>query len=54
MLAERWCVHYNTVSPHSSLGYKPLAPEAWPTTNTGHAEVGTAMRFLLLLPTATT
>ncbi len=23
MLAERWRVHYNTVRPHSSLGYRP-------------------------------
>ena len=22
MLAERWRVHYNTVKPHSSLGYR--------------------------------
>ena len=29
VLAERWRVHYNTVRPHSSLGYKPPAPEAW-------------------------
>ena len=28
-LAERWRVHYNTVRPHSSLGYKPPAPQAW-------------------------
>jgi hypothetical protein len=31
VLAERWLVHYNTVRPHSSLGYKPPASEAWPT-----------------------
>jgi transposase InsO family protein len=29
VLAERWRVHYNTVRPHSSLGYRPPAPEAW-------------------------
>jgi putative transposase len=29
VLAERWRKHYNTVRPHSSLGYKPPAPEAW-------------------------
>jgi len=29
VLVERWRVHYNTVRPHSSLGYKPPAPEAW-------------------------
>ena len=27
--AERWRVHYNTVRPHSSLNYRPPAPEAW-------------------------
>lgn len=25
---EGWRCHYNTVRPHSSLGYKPPAPEA--------------------------
>ena len=35
VLAERWRVHYNTVRPHSSLGYKPPAPEAWLTNNRG-------------------
>ena len=39
MLAERWRVHYNTVRPHSSLGYRPPAPAAWLTNNTGHGEV---------------
>ena len=28
MLAERWRIHYNTVRPHSSLGYRPPAPAA--------------------------
>ena len=28
VLIERWRVHYNTVRPHSALGYRPLAPEA--------------------------
>ena len=27
ILVERWRRHYNTVRPHSSLGYKPPAPE---------------------------
>lgn len=27
ILIERWCQHYNTRRPHSSLGYKPPAPE---------------------------
>jgi putative transposase len=29
VLAERWRVHYNTVRPHSSLGYRSPAPETW-------------------------
>jgi len=28
VLIERWRRHYNTVRPHSSLGYRPPAPEA--------------------------
>jgi transposase InsO family protein len=28
ILIERWRVHYNTVRPHSALGYRPPAPEA--------------------------
>ena len=35
VLAERWRVHYNTVRPHSSLGYKPPAPAAWLTEGSG-------------------
>lgn len=27
VLIEMWRKHYNTVRPHSSLGYKPPAPE---------------------------
>ena len=27
VLIERWRHHYNTIRPHSSLGYKPPAPE---------------------------
>jgi putative transposase len=49
VLAERWRVHFNTVRPHSSLGYKPPAPEAQLTSNSkGHGEVETASRFPLL------
>jgi hypothetical protein len=40
---------YNTVRPHSSLGYKPPAPETWMTsTGKGCGEVETATRFPLL------
>lgn len=28
VLIEQWRRHYNTVRPHSSLGYRPPAPEA--------------------------
>jgi len=27
VLIERWRVEYNTIRPHSSLGYRPPAPE---------------------------
>ena len=29
VLVERWRVHYNRVRPHSALGYRPPAPEAF-------------------------
>ena len=29
VLTEQWRQHYNRVRPHSSLGYRPPAPEAW-------------------------
>ena len=29
VLVEQWRQHYNTIRPHSSLGYKPPAPVAW-------------------------
>lgn len=28
VLLERWRIEYNTIRPHSSLGYRPPAPEA--------------------------
>ncbi len=28
IILERWRIHYNTKRPHTSLGYKPPAPEA--------------------------
>ena len=36
VVIEGWRQHYNTVRPHSSLGYKPPAPDAkiWPPTKT--------------------
>lgn len=35
IVIENWRRHYNTVRPHSSLGYKPPSPEAsvWPRRN---------------------
>ena len=26
ILIEQWRIHYNTIRPHSSLGYRPPAP----------------------------
>jgi transposase InsO family protein len=49
VLAERWRTHYSTVRPHSSLGYRPPAPQACQGTNTqGHGEVESTNRFPLL------
>jgi putative transposase len=45
VLANRWRVHYNTVRPHSSLGYRPPAPEAWVAKSLGHGEVESKVRF---------
>ena len=48
VLAERWRVHYTTVWPHSSLGYRPPAPEAWQTEK--KAGYGDGMTKLLVAP----
>ena len=29
IVVEQWRQHYNTVRPHSSLGYRPPAPQAF-------------------------
>ena len=42
VLAERWRVHYNMVRPHSSLGYRPPAPEAWIAKSLGCGDAGIA------------
>ena len=48
VLAERWRVHYNTVRPHSSLGYRPPAPAAWLTEpSPGYGKVESKERFPL-------
>ncbi|TXN21354.1 integrase core domain-containing protein, partial [Methylobacterium sp. WL19] len=33
VVIEQWRRHYNSIRPHSSLGYQPPAPEVviWPT-----------------------
>ena len=51
VLAERWRVHYNTIRPHSSLGYNPPAPAAWLiSTDTEHAKAESQQRFPLCTP----
>ena len=30
ILIEQWRIHYNTIRPHSSLGYRPPAPQTRP------------------------
>ena len=38
ILTERWRREYNTIRPHSALGYVPPAPEArqlWPSKRKG-------------------
>jgi Integrase core domain len=48
VLVERWRVHYNTVRPHSSLGYRSPAPAAWLTeASQGHGKVESKERFPL-------
>jgi putative transposase len=42
VLAEHWRVHYNTIRPHSSLGYRPPAPQAWVASSLGCGEAGIA------------
>jgi len=48
ILAERWRIHYKTIRPHSTLGYRPPAPESWQGgTKTGYGEVESKVRFSL-------
>jgi transposase InsO family protein len=48
VLAERWRVHYNTVRPHSSLGYRVPAPAAWQIeASHGYGKVKSKERFPL-------
>ena len=41
VVIEQWRTHYNTIRPHSSLGYHPPAPEVviWPKEPSGSAPV---------------
>jgi transposase InsO family protein len=43
IVIEGWRQYYNTVRPHSSLGYRPPAPEAtlWPAAQSGPASPAT-------------
>jgi putative transposase len=34
IVIERWRIHYNTKRPHTSLGYRPPAPETIQISNT--------------------
>jgi putative transposase len=48
ILTERWRVYYNTERPHSSLGYRPPAPQTWqPEASLGHGKVESKQRFPL-------
>jgi transposase InsO family protein len=43
IVIESWRRHYNTRRPHSSLGYRPPAPEviSWPASPSGAASPAT-------------
>jgi transposase InsO family protein len=43
VLIESWRVQYNTVRLHSSLGYRPPAPEAWGVQEPGSATLHQAL-----------
>jgi transposase InsO family protein len=54
VLAEPWRFHYKTVSPRSSLDYRPSPPEAWRTQRSqGYQKVKSRESFPLFhTPTA--
>jgi len=43
IVIESWRRHYNTKRPHSSLGYRPPAPQVvtWPASPSGAASPAT-------------
>ena len=45
VVIEQWRVHYNTVRPHSSLGFRPPAPQAILQKETEHGDMENAARF---------
>jgi hypothetical protein len=45
VVIEQWRVQYNTVRPHSSLGYRPPAPQAILPQQPGHGDMENAARF---------
>jgi putative transposase len=45
ILTEMWRVEYNTERPHSSLGYRPPAPQAILPKQPGHGDMENAARF---------
>ena len=45
VVIEQWRVQYNTVRPHSSLGYRLPAPQAILPKQPGHGDVENAPRF---------
>jgi putative transposase len=45
VVIEQWRVQYNTVRPHSSLGYRPPAPQAILPQQLGHGDMENAPRF---------
>ena len=56
VLIERWRQHYNTIRPHSALGYRPPAPKAMqpcavggqnPNLKTGDFHGGRSYRWSL-------
>ncbi|MEM1026506.1 MAG: IS3 family transposase [Planctomycetota bacterium] len=44
VLIERWRVQYNSIRPHSSLGYRPPAPAAWWVEEPGSATLRPALQ----------